>query len=653
MAFSDGWYSVLRDDFSGTSLDRNKWPILYSGPHANGAFDYRHSEVIVADGMLTIRNQYDDGHWYAGGISQGQNGTTYGRFEFRARIDPGQGTGFIALLWPEGGGWPPEIDIIEVPKADRQRVFFTSHGPPDTTEIIYVDATQWHTYTLDYLPGRLVYYIDGVQVAEITDPVPAQEMSLGFQGHVAPPDDFWYEGGPDETTPSRVDMQIDWVNIYAIGFTGNGTGLKAEWFDNTILSGAPAAVSAGTVTNWWNEAAGLPEGIPNSNFSVRWSGVIESPITGDVQFRLISDDGVRLYIDGQLVIDNWTAHWRATDLSEVFEWEAGSRHEIRIEYYDLGGQSTFDFAWSLADQPFFRIALEQLHADFGADGNLPGTLYGEPGRPDPASSYIGIDKVTVADTEYLAATVDGYWTTVKAAVAAPADWVGTATSLAYANFVELHLDFRPAPSLDLLLSGVKGGNVRTGDGDDNIVAIMHNEGTSNGRLELETGAGADKVLIAPAGMSDLDEAFLSGWNGRQWNSAFDGRHTLVDAKLGDGDDEITVLGQVQLVVDGGAGNDTICGGDGDDRIIGGEGDDTMSGSGGRDQFLFGRNSGNDVIRDFTSGADTLVLRGLRRSDANIETTSRDGVSGTIVSWWDGSVFLTGTTTIQSSDLLFG
>jgi len=655
MAFSDGWYTVLRDDFSGTALNRDIWPIIYNGPNANGAFRYRTSDAIVSDGMLTISNEYENGQWYAGGISQGVHGTTYGRFEFRARMDPGQGTGFVALLWPEDGGWPPEIDIVEVPKSDRQRVFFTSHGPPDTTKILYVDATEWHTYTLDYLPGRLDYYIDGVKVAQITDPVPSQEMSLGFQGHVARQNDVWYEGGPDETTPDRVDMQIDWVNVSARGFAGSGTGLKAEWFANTSLSGTPVVTGTGAVANWWNVATTTPDGVPDTLFSARWSGVIESPITGDVQFRTISDDGVRVFIDGVAVIDNWTAHWRATDLSKVFAWEAGEQHMITVEYYDGGGQSTFDLAWSLADQPFVHIGAEQLHDGPTAEmpGLPPATLYGKPASPGPAPSAVSVDTVTSDDTAYLTIAVHGYWATVNAAVSAPDDWDGNATALAYANFVDLRLDFRSAPGLDLNLVGAKLGNVRTGDGADEIVWVAHNDGTSSGRMVLETGAGADDVHLTTVGASTMDETFIPGWNGRMWHGDYDGRASVADVKLGDGDDALTVTGFTQLLADGGPGDDIIRGGRGNDRINGGAGDDILAGGDGRDQFVFGADSGMDLIEDFTSGTDTLLIRGATRDAVTITKASYDDADGLLLSWADGSVFLAGVSEVRDQDLLFG
>ena len=57
----------------------------------------------------------------------------------------------------------------------------------------------------------------------------------------------------------------------------------------------------------WASAAPDPA-VQADNFSVRWSGQVMAPVTGTYTFTTTSDDGVRLYVNGQLLIDNWTDH---------------------------------------------------------------------------------------------------------------------------------------------------------------------------------------------------------------------------------------------------------------------------------------------------------------------------------------------------------
>lgn len=84
-----------------------------------------------------------------------------------------------------------------------------------------------------------------------------------------------------------------------------GPGLTGFYFNNINLKGQPFAIRNEAVDFDWGE------GGPNQkvdNFSVRWSGSIEVSDTGVYVLRTRSDDGVRLWVDGLLVIDNWTGH---------------------------------------------------------------------------------------------------------------------------------------------------------------------------------------------------------------------------------------------------------------------------------------------------------------------------------------------------------
>jgi beta-glucanase (GH16 family) len=166
-----GWHLTFADDFNGWYVDRAAWPVVYDGPSSNGAYRWSGEGVIVyGEGELLLRNQNTPEGWIAGGIGQGWNAQTYGRYEVRAKVDPGQGTAGVIGLWPLVGTYPPEIDFLEAPTADRKIAYFTYHGefgPAETTGFP-LDVSKWHVYALDWMPGRLTYYIDGVKVCSST-----------------------------------------------------------------------------------------------------------------------------------------------------------------------------------------------------------------------------------------------------------------------------------------------------------------------------------------------------------------------------------------------------------------------------------------------------------------------------------------------------
>jgi beta-glucosidase len=74
-------------------------------------------------------------------------------------------------------------------------------------------------------------------------------------------------------------------------------------------------------------------GIPADDFSARWTGKIVPNLTGKYHFGLIADDGVRVYVDGKLIAEDWTDHAPSPITGEV-TFEAGKSYDIKIEYYE-------------------------------------------------------------------------------------------------------------------------------------------------------------------------------------------------------------------------------------------------------------------------------------------------------------------------------
>ena len=75
-----------------------------------------------------------------------------------------------------------------------------------------------------------------------------------------------------------------------------------------------------------------------------WTGSVLAPATGDYQFRAYSNGGIKVWLDGKLVMDHWRQNWlTATDQIRV-HLEAGHRYPIRIEN-DPEQQSTLEFEW--------------------------------------------------------------------------------------------------------------------------------------------------------------------------------------------------------------------------------------------------------------------------------------------------------------------
>src|SRR6185295_17848188 len=78
----------------------------------------------------------------------------------------------------------------------------------------------------------------------------------------------------------------------------------------------------------WTDTSPDPA-VQADNFSVRWSGQLLAPATATYTFTTTSDEGVRFYVNGQLVIDNWIAHTAVQNSGSV-ALAAGQRYDVRL-----------------------------------------------------------------------------------------------------------------------------------------------------------------------------------------------------------------------------------------------------------------------------------------------------------------------------------
>lgn len=119
-------------------------------------------------------------------------------------------------------------------------------------------------------------------------------------------------------------------------------GLKAEYFDNMDLAGPPKLVRVERTVDL-NTDMSRTQGF-KENFSVRWTGFLSVPATGDYGLSTLSDDGVRVFIDDTEIISNWRDHGLTVD-NATMRLEAGTSYAVRIEYYQHGGGATMQFGW--------------------------------------------------------------------------------------------------------------------------------------------------------------------------------------------------------------------------------------------------------------------------------------------------------------------
>lgn len=220
------------------------------------------------------------------------------------------------------------------------------------------------------------------------------------------------------------------IGAYEVQVPPGDTGLRGlfgDYFDNNDFTGKRAARIDPTVNFDWGNGQPHPS-IGADTFSVRWTGKVQPRFTDTYSFYTLSDDGVRLWVNGQLLIDNWTLHGPTEDSGSI-ALVAGQLYDIRMEFFENEVGAVAKLSWSSLLTPKEIIPQTQLYptptcvtapdglvgwwpGDFTAidlagrnDGTpLNGATY-TTGRVGPAFSFDGVnDSVLIGNPPELRLT---------------------------------------------------------------------------------------------------------------------------------------------------------------------------------------------------------------------------------------------------------
>ncbi|HEX9780420.1 MAG TPA: family 16 glycosylhydrolase [bacterium] len=218
-----GWHLVWEDEFEGEAVDPARWRVEHAALVKNNELQfYASDDVDVRDGRLVLRSQARPlgGRQYTSGLveTKGKFAQAFGRFEVRAKLPGGQGIWPAHWLLPTDGGWPPELDIMELLGHEPNTVYLTQHwgawpnnrlgGEPFTGP----DFTQdFHTFALEWEPDEIRWYVDGELRHRSREHVPTVPCFLILNTAVGGD----WPGPPDETTVFPQFHEIDYVRVYA------------------------------------------------------------------------------------------------------------------------------------------------------------------------------------------------------------------------------------------------------------------------------------------------------------------------------------------------------------------------------------------------------------------------------------------------------
>jgi beta-glucosidase len=161
---------------------------------------------------------------------------------------------------------------------------------------------------------------------------------------------------------------------------GGKPGLQGEYFAGEDLSGMPKAVRQDPKVQFTWSGSGPGLGLTQFHYSVRWAGELIAPAAGEYTLAVSGDDGFRLFVNDQKVIDDWGIHPTETKNATV-TLKAGQHVPIRLEYYQAEGDAEITLQWR---QPVQTPYADAIAAAKRADavvfvGGISSKLEGEEG----------------------------------------------------------------------------------------------------------------------------------------------------------------------------------------------------------------------------------------------------------------------------------
>jgi hypothetical protein len=284
---------------------------------------------------------------------------------------------------------------------------------------------------------------------------------------------------------------------------------QASYWNNTSLSGSPVVQRSEANINyeWWGNAPAT--GINADRFSARWTRYVDVT-PGTYRFTTTSDDGIRVWVDNTLVIDQWNVHPATTHTGDVVMGEG--HHLIKVEYFEETGLAVAKVQWQLKDDTPSEGAWQAEYYN-----NL--TLSGSPalsrnesainyawGSGSPKAGVVNADNFSARWTQTLDMEAGNYtfWLTVDDGARL---WVNGHL------LVDAWFDQAATTYNDQIY--LPGGPVTM------EVQYYERGGAAVAKLSWSTDGGTPPVTDAIV-VDDTDAGFVKGGASRSWRTAAEG-----------------------------------------------------------------------------------------------------------------------------------
>ena len=158
--------------------------------------------------------------------------------------------------------------------------------------------------------------------------------------------------------------------------TAKGAGLMGYYFTNSSTNYLSSTNFNPTNLFWTNIdpvidftwTNGTSPDLSNGLYTVRWTGQVQPQYSETYIFDTVSDDGVKLWVNDQLLIDKWQ-NQSGTEWTNAIALQGGTRYNIKLEYLQNGGKAQVHLYWYSADQSRQIIPSSCLYPTNGLNGS--------------------------------------------------------------------------------------------------------------------------------------------------------------------------------------------------------------------------------------------------------------------------------------------
>jgi hypothetical protein len=224
--------------------------------------------------------------------------------------------------------------------------------------------------------------------------------------------------------PGTVNSGVATASFIDTAAAGNGTGLTGAYYANhtsaSPFTGEPALVETNATINFDWGASGPDAAVGATNFTVRWTGLLQPQYDETYTFYTAAGDDFRLYLNGQLLIDDWVDQTNVGIHSNSLVLVAQQFYNVELDYYQHTNAAAVSLSWSSPSTPLAIVPESQLYPYTNPP---PGIVLVAPAN---GSSYTASASVTIA------AEADGLYNPIAAvAFFTNGVYLGATTNLPY------------------------------------------------------------------------------------------------------------------------------------------------------------------------------------------------------------------------------